>query len=61
MITDELNSYLNKDRIELEPHIEALVERHSRKPWSKFIYVDNQHLVDLKAVDFLDKLLRYDH
>jgi len=61
--------------------------RHSRKPWSKFINVDNQHLalpeVDfiisvffteflnvifnaftfyfLKAVDFVDKLLRYDH
>lgn len=59
--TDELNAYLNKYRIELDPHLEALVGRHSRKPWSKFINADNQHLVVPEAVDFLDKLLRYDH
>ena len=67
--------------------------RHSRKPWSKFINADNQHLVfpevifvdtiltcagssisflvfynnllfsalNMQAIDFLDKLLRYDH
>ncbi|KAE8718519.1 putative casein kinase II subunit alpha [Hibiscus syriacus] len=35
--------------------------RHSRKPWSKFINADNQHLVSPEAIDFLDKLLRYDH
>ncbi|CAM6091232.1 unnamed protein product [Calypogeia fissa] len=59
--TDELNAYLNKYRLELDPHLEALVGRHSRKPWSKFINADNQHLVLPEAVDFLDKLLRYDH
>lgn len=72
--------------------------RHSRKPWSRFINANNQHLVspevccclvdeleistmlivllvlvlllvliilaycaDIQAIDFLDKLLRYDH
>ncbi|OMO56506.1 hypothetical protein CCACVL1_26503 [Corchorus capsularis] len=59
--TDELNAYLNKYRIELDPHLAALVGRHSRKPWSKFINADNQHLALPEAVDFLDKLLRYDH
>ncbi|KAH7566685.1 hypothetical protein JRO89_XS08G0216100 [Xanthoceras sorbifolium] len=59
--TDELNAYLNKYRIELDPHLAALVGRHSRKPWSKFFNVDNQHLAVPEAVDFLDKLLRYDH
>ncbi|KAG6774068.1 hypothetical protein POTOM_021417 [Populus tomentosa] len=59
--TDELNAYLNKYRIELDPHLAALVGRHSRKPWSKFTNVDNQHLAVPEAVDFLDKLLRYDH
>ncbi|CAK7339671.1 unnamed protein product [Dovyalis caffra] len=59
--TDELNAYLSKYRIELDPHLAALVGRHSRKPWSKFINVDNQHLAVPEAVDFLDKLLRYDH
>ncbi|KAJ0040863.1 hypothetical protein Pint_27914 [Pistacia integerrima] len=59
--TDELNAYLNKYRIELDPHLAALVGRHSRKPWSKFMNVENQHLAVSEAVDFLDKLLRYDH
>ncbi|CAN6698250.1 unnamed protein product [Malus baccata var. baccata] len=39
--TDELNAYLHKYRIELDPHLAALV---GRKPWTKFINVDNQHL-----------------
>jgi casein kinase II subunit alpha len=59
--TQELHAYLTKYRIELDPHLEALVGRHSRKPWSKFVNVDNQHLVTPEAIDFLDKLLRYDH
>ncbi|ONM51108.1 CK2 protein kinase alpha 4 [Zea mays] len=59
--TDGLNVYLNKYRIELDPQLEALVGRHSRKPWTKFINADNQHLVSHEAIDFLDKLLRYDH
>nr|4ANM_A Chain A, Casein Kinase Ii Subunit Alpha [Zea mays] len=59
--TDGLNVYLNKYRIELDPQLEALVGRHSRKPWLKFMNADNQHLVSPEAIDFLDKLLRYDH
>ena len=59
--TQELHAYLNKYRIEFDPHLEALVGRHSRKPWSKFVNADNQHLVTPEAIDFLDKLLRYDH
>ncbi|KAA8522606.1 hypothetical protein F0562_013033 [Nyssa sinensis] len=59
--TDELNAYLSKNRLELDPHLAALVGRHSRKPWTKFINADNQHLAVPEAIDFLDKLLRYDH
>ncbi|MQL69881.1 hypothetical protein Taro_002153 [Colocasia esculenta] len=59
--TDELGAYLRKYRLELDPHLEALVGRHSRKPWTKFINADNQHLAVPEAIDFLDKLLRYDH
>ncbi|KAJ0025834.1 hypothetical protein Pint_08668 [Pistacia integerrima] len=59
--TDELNAYLNKYHLELDPQLEALVGRHSRKPWSRFMNADNQHLVSPEAIDFLDKLLRYDH
>ncbi|CAL5372776.1 unnamed protein product [Camellia sinensis] len=59
--TDELNAYLNKYRLELDPHLAALVGRHSRKPWTKFINAENQRLAVPEAIDFLDKLLRYDH
>ncbi|KAJ1701631.1 hypothetical protein LUZ63_001410 [Rhynchospora breviuscula] len=59
--TDELFSYLHKYRIELDPQLEALVGRHTRKPWGIFINSDNQHVAVPEAIDFLDKLLRYDH
>ena len=59
--TDELDGYLQKYGIELDSQLEELVGRHSRKPWTKFINGDNQHLVSSEALDFLDKLLRYDH
>ena len=59
--TDELHAYLNKYGIELDAQLEALVGRHSRKPWNKFTTPANQHLVSAEATDFLDKLLRYDH
>lgn len=35
--------------------------RHSRKRWERFVHSENQHLVSTEALDFLDKLLRYDH
>ncbi|KAK4481546.1 hypothetical protein RD792_012447 [Penstemon davidsonii] len=59
--TDGLTAYLHKYQLELNPQLEALVGRHSRKPWSRFVNSDNQHLVSPEAIDFLDKLLRYDH
>ncbi|KAL6573022.1 Homeobox protein HD-6 [Orobanche hederae] len=59
--TDELNAYLHKYSLELDPKLEALVGRHSRRPWLKFVNAENQHLVSPEAIDFLDKLLRYDH
>ncbi|KAL6521614.1 Casein kinase II subunit alpha-4, chloroplastic [Orobanche gracilis] len=59
--TDELNAYLNKYRLELDLHLTALVGRHSRKSWTKFINADNQHLAVPEAIDFVDKLLRFDH
>ena len=59
--TDELYAYVSKYGIELDPQLEALVGRHSRKPWTKFVSPENQHLVTPEALEFLDKLLRYDH
>ncbi|KAJ8366687.1 hypothetical protein AAFF_G00345280 [Aldrovandia affinis] len=36
-------------------------QTHSRKRWERFVHSENQHLVSPEALDFLDKLLRYDH
>ena len=59
--TDGLYDYLNTYKIQLDPHLEAMVGRHSRKPWLKFVTSENQHLISHEAMDFLDKLLVYDH
>lgn len=39
----------------------VMCNRHSRKRWERFVHSENQHLVSPEALDFLDKLLRYDH
>lgn len=59
--TDELGRYLEKYDLELEPHLEGLLGKHSRKPWNKFITSENAHLAKADTIDFIDKLLRYDH
>jgi len=59
--TDELYAYLEKYDIDLDPNYDDLLGRYPRKPWSRFITSDNQHLISNEAIDFLDKLLRYDH
>ena len=35
--------------------------RYPRKPWSRFVTSENQRYFSNEAIDFLDKLLRYDH
>eukprot|EP00127_Corallochytrium_limacisporum_P001050 Clim_evm13s35 gene=Clim_evmTU13s35 len=59
--TDELFEYLEKYNIELDPHFDEILGRYSRKPWSRFITAENQRIVTSEAIDFLDRLLRYDH
>ncbi|XP_061429053.1 casein kinase II subunit alpha isoform X1 [Lethenteron reissneri] len=41
--------------------VPACSGKHSRKRWERFVHSENQHLVSPEALDFLDKLLRYDH
>jgi len=59
--TEELYDYLNKYGIELDPQLEDLIGNHSKKPWTRFVNSDNQHLVSPEAMDFLSGLLQYDH
>ena len=55
------SSYLRLGDLELDPHFDGILGRHTRKAWTKFITSENQHLVSPEAIDFLDKLLCYDH
>lgn len=59
--TEELYEYIDKYQIELDPRFNDILGRHSRKRWERFVHSENQHLVSPEALDFLDKLHRYDH
>ena len=59
--TDDFQAYLDKYKIELDSHYDVILGRYPRKPWSRFVTPENQHFVSDEAIDFLDKLLRYDH
>jgi serine/threonine protein kinase len=43
------------------PLIDRIAFRYPRKPWTRFITSENQRYISNEAIDFLDKLLRYDH
>lgn len=59
--TDDLFRYVDIYSITLAPEYNNIMGKHVRKPWSKFVKSDNQHLATEEAIDFLDHLLRYDH
>ncbi|KPM40719.1 Casein kinase II subunit alpha [Neonectria ditissima] len=59
--TDDLFDYLDKYEIELDAQYDDILGRFQKKPWHSFVSSENQRFVTNEAIDFLDKLLRYDH
>ena len=59
--TEDLFHYLDTYDLELDPHFDGLIGRQAKKPWNKFVTPENSHLVSAEAIDFVSKLLRYDH
>ncbi|CCW62030.1 unnamed protein product [Phytomonas sp. EM1] len=59
--TDDLRVYLNKFNLKLPSSLLNLLTKQTKKPWSLFVTPENRHLCPDTALDFLDKLLRYDH
>ncbi|KAL5534552.1 hypothetical protein ACEPAG_1015 [Sanghuangporus baumii] len=59
--TDELFIYLEKYDIELDAQYDEILGRYAKRPWTRFITSENQRYISNEAIDFLDKLLRYDH
>ncbi|KAJ2510619.1 Casein kinase II subunit alpha [Coemansia sp. RSA 2049] len=59
--TDDLNAYLKKYNIKLDAQYQKILGAYPRKSWNKFVTIENQRFVSPEAIDFLDRLLRYDH
>lgn len=59
--TEELFDYLDKYDIELDQQYDDILGRFPKKSWHSFINSDNQRFISNDAIDFLDRLLRYDH
>lgn len=59
--TDDLFDYLDKYEIELDAQYDDILGRFQKKLWHSFVTTENQRFVSNEAIDFLDKLLRYDH
>mmetsp|Transcript_16029 Transcript_16029/g.14008 ORF Transcript_16029/g.14008 Transcript_16029/m.14008 type:complete len:341 (+) Transcript_16029:7-1029(+) len=59
--TNGLMKYLNKYQIDIDDDFLEEIGSHKRKSWESFINSNNEDLVSDEALDFLDKLLVYDH
>ncbi|CDK25038.1 unnamed protein product [Kuraishia capsulata CBS 1993] len=58
--SDDFEEYLARYNLSLGPQYEDL-GYYGKKPWVRFINTSNQHLTSEEAIDFIDRLLRYDH
>lgn len=59
--TEELHAYVKTYHMTLDSRYGDLLGRHQKKPWRKFICSEAQHLISEEGLDFLSKLLVYDH
>jgi len=59
--TADLYTYLDKYGLVLDHHFQQMIGAHTAKHWKKFVTQENKNLAHSLALDFLDKLLRYDH
>ncbi len=59
--TDDLFEYLDKYEIDLDTQYDDILGRFPKKNWNSFVTSENSRFVSTDAIDFLDKLLRYDH
>ena len=59
--SDDFDLYVKKYAIKLDPHFDNLLNKSTKKPWTKYITNENKLFATPSALDFLDKLLKYDH
>ncbi|KYQ99975.1 hypothetical protein DLAC_11554 [Tieghemostelium lacteum] len=58
--TDELLRYLDKYGLELNEEQESMIKQYSKKNWDRYIPYENDDIAHPLAIDFLDKLLKFD-
>jgi len=61
MGTEQLEEYLQTYNITLDPQFRAMVGCHPVKQWHNFMKPRYKRISVPEAMDFLDKLLQYDH
>jgi casein kinase II subunit alpha len=61
MGSEDLNNYLAKYDLKLNNVYESIMGNHKKVPWKKFINNENRHSVNDEVIDFLDRLLVFDH
>ena len=59
--TAGLYEYIKQYDLRLDPAIESILSRYQRKPWTKFVNTYNKKYMSNDSLDFVDRLLRYDH
>ncbi|ODV95797.1 hypothetical protein PACTADRAFT_40642 [Pachysolen tannophilus NRRL Y-2460] len=60
--TEDLMKYCQKYNIQLSSEYDDILGNYPRKPWNAFINDSNRALAsNPKAIDLIDKLVRYDH
>eukprot|EP01130_Rhizamoeba_saxonica_P000923 TRINITY_DN10807_c0_g1_i1.p1 TRINITY_DN10807_c0_g1~~TRINITY_DN10807_c0_g1_i1.p1 ORF type:complete len:364 (-),score=49.22 TRINITY_DN10807_c0_g1_i1:65-1126(-) len=58
--TDEMELWLDKYGIQLDPAFRQMIGKHPKRPYTKFITSENARIANPEAIDFVDKLLKYD-
>jgi len=58
--TENLYAYLRKYGLLLDATLQTAVGKHPPKKWEKFVNANNKNVALPDALDFVDKLLRYD-
>ncbi|EFA79907.1 hypothetical protein PPL_06727 [Heterostelium album PN500] len=58
--TDDFYKYLDKYGLDLSPHLKDLIKPSVKKDFQRYIPFANDDIAHPTAIDFLDKLLRYD-
>jgi casein kinase II subunit alpha len=58
--TDSLWTFLKKYGLAIDAALFTALGKHQCKKWDKFVNASNKHVAVPEALDFLDKLLKYD-